>query len=227
MRRVLLCVAVVLGLGTPGFAGLIDIAPHWVVPPDGAIVDANAHTWTVTYSSMFDSFTRTSLWDGYYGDQQHLDPDINVVGGGWLSASVAGTASIYIDMGVSYNVGQIKLWNFGGASSANTNWGFKDFEIFLGANPNPTTEVASGTLPRGYAVNGQPYANYVADGIINLTPGASGRYLTISGLNTQGDTNLKGLSEIGVLVNVPEPSALVLCAAGMLGLLAYAWRKWK
>ncbi|MFA5863947.1 MAG: right-handed parallel beta-helix repeat-containing protein [Phycisphaerae bacterium] len=185
----------------------VDVAPH-NVPLGGPIVDGYGHTWSVTYSSIFGG--AYALWDGYYGDAQVLDPvGPPPCGGGWLSGNVEETAKIFIDMGVSYNVQRIKLWNIGGTSPDNTVWGFKDVKIYLGADPNPTTEVGSGILPRGHEVSGQPYANYpIPDGTINLTSGASGRYLTVAGLSNQwttGDpTYLKGLSEIGVYVIPPE-----------------------
>jgi hypothetical protein len=204
--------ALVFGLTIPGVATLVDIAPHNVPSDSASFLDVNGSTWTVSYSSIFDPFTRSSLWDGYIGDQQHLVP--GELGGAWLSAGVAGTASIYIDMGVSYNVQQVELWNFGGSNTVAYKGGFKDVKIYLGNTSYPTTEVGSCVLPRGQDVGGQPYANYAPEGVINLTSGVSGRYLTISGLNNYGWGELKGLSEIGVLV--PEPLTLVILGLGGL-----------
>ena len=211
-RICVMSLVAVLGLAMPGLGTLIDIAPHNVLP-GGAVVDANSNTWTVTYSSIFDPYTATSLWDGYIGDQQHLDlVGPPPCGGGWLSANVAGPASIYIDMGTTYLVQQIKLWNFGGVNAGIG--GFNSVKIYLGDTPNPTTEVASTTLSAGQAVGGQPYTNYAPEGEINLTPGVSGRYLTISGLTNYGWGELKGLSEIGVMV--PEPVTFVILGLGLL-----------
>ena len=46
------------------------------------------------------------------------------------------------------------------------------------------------------------------------------------GDNSSGDSGYYRMDYVGTTA-IPEPSALVLAATGLLGLLAYAWRKRK
>ena len=80
------------------------------------------------------------------------------------------------------------------------------------------------------ATNGVRDMNTVFAGII-----PNGWTLTTAtGIDSNGDivgymTNNGGSNNEGFLItaSVPEPSALLLAATGLVGLLAYAWRKRK
>ena len=55
---------------------------------------------------------------------------------------------------------------------------------------------------------------------------ASGRYLTLSGTRDITGEHLLGIFTIRVTGEIiPEPSTITLLAGGMIGVLAYAWRK--
>ena len=86
------------------------------------------------------------------------------------------------------------------------------------AQYNPTTKLLSlivdGGTPKTTTVS--PFTS---------PPGAKTLYI---GTNSSGSRGFTGaIDEVVVSNLVPEPTALVLLATGLIGLLAYAWRKRK
>ena len=66
---------------------------------------------------------------------------------------------------------------------------------------------------------------YVASGLGGSSNSGYAGYVAATGqYYVQLDSNGGGVETV---VTTPEPCALVMFAAGALGLLAYAWRKWK
>jgi hypothetical protein len=84
---------------------------------------------------------------------------------------------------------------------------------------NPTTE--------GTTFASQTYSEFAASTWTGATLSATytgdpGKYL---GVWVKMDGNFGGLDAVTLSVQTPEPSAVTLLTAGLLALLAYAWRK--
>lgn len=93
------------------------------------------------------------------------------------------------------------------------------FTIYNNANPSATTPVTTSNSTLSW--------QYVASGLPGTSGGAglaaSGAYA--GDYYVQLDGNGGGV--VAAPVATPEPSAAMLLAAGLAGLLAYAWRKRK
>jgi hypothetical protein len=119
-------------------------------------------------------------------------------------------------------VTQMGMWS---ANEANPSGASKQWVVatdnMSGAKSLDLDAMAPGQLdPGGYAYNG-----YAVIGLPHATPGpAAVAYMNqVFADNGWGDSTLQYCAQLANVV--PEPSTLLLLAAGLLGLLAYAWRR--
>ena len=171
----------------------------------------------------------------------------------WLTdAATTGTpnaplpAYITFDLGANYDLTSTRVWNYNEAFASYLNGGTggyycegsQDVTISVShvANPtpadwtavsytylgNPTTQFAEATFLSSYT--GDTYALSGADDVrlvkFDITTNYPGAYFP----------QAVGLAEVrlqGTPTPAPEPTVLVLLATGLLGLLAYAWRRRK
>jgi hypothetical protein len=89
-----------------------------------------------------------------------------------------------------------------------------------------STSFVDGTNPRTSLAEGSDYVTYssvVADSNGQIGIHYAAAYAVHGGATVNDEGSFNGLQ----ISEVPEPSTLALCVAGMVGLLAYAWRKRK
>ncbi len=113
-----------------------------------------------------------------------------------------------------------------------------EFEYTGGATPtmqmyvDGASQTLSGTIPNLTLNSGQVFYLGSQGGNSNIFQGLMGDVLNFNSVLSSTDRNYVGYNlaqEFGVTgstyVGTPEPSTLVLLAAGLAGLLCYAWRK--
>ncbi len=147
---------------------------------------------------------------------------------------------IIYDLGNNYNVASLHLWNYNESGISNfqpnSDRGIKTATIFTSSTDTSPTWTSQGTFSFAKAFGSSTYAgedktlavsNVRLVKIQALTNWKGYSYPASWPGGYQNDYNaVTGLSEIqfdGVLV--PEPSTLLLLACGLIGLLAYAWRR--
>ena len=135
------------------------------------------------------------LGQGMFAQQGHTDPCPFTIGG----LTPGGTYSIYL-----YAVGDA-------ANSQGTIFSFPGFTA--------NTYTSTGTATSGFVLGG----NYVITD--TLTANASGQIIGQWQDNGPQWTPFNGFQLISSSTSVPEPGTLTLLAAGLAGLLCYAWRK--
>lgn len=146
--------------------------------------------------------------------------------------------SITFDLGFNYNLTALHFWNYNEPSVQNRS--AKDIEIFTSATETNPTWVSQGiyTFQKAIGELGQyvdpgEETSFVASGVrlvkLQILSNYYGyEYPTTYPTGTYDYNAVTGIGEIrftGTLV--PEPSVIVLLVSGLLGLLAYAWRRRK
>jgi len=106
------------------------------------------------------------------------------------------------------------------------------YDLYLYSSANATDRIAkfTATTSNGSAaVTIGPNTDYVATfkenvtyGVLQVQVGSNGQ-LNLTSESLGGEIDLNGFQ----LKSVPEPTAMVLVFSGVIGLLAYAWRKRK
>jgi hypothetical protein len=121
------------------------------------------------------------------------------------------------------------IWNYNQNDDVDGNmnlWlrGLKDVVITYSTG-NDTTGLGhslySGQLQCATGAWGQPYT----DDLILSTPASNVKAVKIVYSSNWGTEAYYGLSEVRFAAATPAPPSLALLASGIIGLLAYAWRK--
>ena len=143
-------------------------------------------------------------------------------GEGWLmddaSKNVVNQQWILLDLGSAKDLSKIDLWQFpGGATRC-----MKDLEIWKSdASHNDVGGAPLLTITNFPQVSGVPVSCSQYDFDVTGV-----QYIKIKVLSNYGDAYV-GLGFVRFEGKVPEPGTLALLASGLIGLMAYAWRKRK
>jgi hypothetical protein len=155
---------------------------------------------------------------------------------GWLSNS-SGVANqwIWLDLGQSKSVNKIDVWNFfqsGQTSVECLSRGTKSFEIWA-SNSSKTADGTAALATINLTRQATEPSTSSPIPCQQFTFSATGQYFLLKNfVNWSGwdrgtvVSNYVGLGEVR-FEGVPEPGTLALLAAGLVGLLCYAWRKRK
>jgi len=118
------------------------------------------------------------------------------------------------DLGNSYTVGAVHIWNYERASE--TDRGIKSFDMYFstdGVNFGATPTVSITGVTQGDAVGGIPVQSF------SFAEQSGYRYIRLDNIVNWGDASYTGLSEIRFADAIPEPGAALLGGLGLLALL--------
>ena len=166
------------------------------------------------YTHAIDGSGLTDLGNGVWG---HTDTYQNTM---WMTTKVdlSSTAPKFfcVDLGETYNVGRIKIWNFN--QNGQSTRGFKATEIYVSADENPAkatpadvrawNQVWTGELSKATGNNDKGCAP------IDITNGVLARHVAFVVTSSWGDGGYQGLSEVRFF-SVPMPGAPVIASAGV------------
>ncbi len=152
----------------------------------------------------------------------------------WMSENTLGEGNEWImfDLGAEYLLGGLHQWNYNESSDAATNNGIKDLTIKFATSSagydadDVTHSVWGNAFDTTFAV-ATGSSTYTGQ-TIDFDSARTARYVLFDTTNTHHPTgyNRTGLSEIRFTA-IPEPSSLILLAAGFLGLLGLRRRRGK
>jgi hypothetical protein len=137
----------------------------------------------------------------------------------WVSASGVGNQWVRFDLGSAQNLGKIHLWNLN--VDGQTALGVRNMEVWK-------TDSAGNNIALLATITDLPQAtgtSAYADQAFSLSGATDVQYVKLCNFTNWGGSSV-GLSEVR-FEKIPEPGTLALLAAGLVGLLAYAWRKRK
>jgi hypothetical protein len=113
-------------------------------------------------------------------------------------------------------------WGGGGGTEDLTNRGVKGYDILTSTDGATFTSVSGGV---GYQLAKCAFGANAATQWQAFAP-TQAKYVQIAATSSWG-SNYVGLSEVRFegTASTPEPSTIVLLMTGLVGLIAYAWRK--
>lgn len=212
MKTRMILAAAVLGIAGAAQAGTIiqPVAISTNIPGDGWNLN-----WVIDQSGIWPNYVSdVSDFDSIVASSEHYF-------GGWnyawftYSSNVPTDAYVDLDLGASYDIESMALWENQGAS--NILGGMNAFSIRIGNDPTFTTSTLLGSF------NGQNYVNNPLAQVFSFAPG-SGRYVR---LEIQSFHNLNGNVGIGEIAFersvVPAPAAAALL--GMGGMMSLRRRR--
>jgi hypothetical protein len=220
--RVLLCGAVVLGLASVSFATTINVDVDFQGSTySGLGVSPDTGTYWNSFAAQAGTYTSGALTasDGTTA----TSATVTVSGVGRYNNATAAFAPALMDdylygspaNGVGFSIDNLTpggaydlyIYSLNGAGASATT-GFT-----IGSATKNATNSAASTFAEGN--------NYVLfKGVIATSGSISG---TAIGLRDANSIAINGFQ----ITSVPEPATVVLLATGLIGLLAYAWRKQK
>jgi hypothetical protein len=198
-------------LSAPAVAGLV-LAPVAVV--NNELGQLNSDNYPISHV-----YDQTGLSSGYTGGVTDFATYIAgaptheyTVISTWLSSNGSTTGDIDFDLGATYTMTQLALWDRFSSSDDDIN----EFTVFASADSNFTTSTNVGTFNLGDPA-GPLTARPVQ--LFDLSDSV-GRYLRLRIVSNQGSSTYTGLGELALEVNAastPEPASLMLC--GLAGLV--------
>ncbi len=186
----------------------------------GAIIDPAG--LTATASSVHPTYVGR-LQDVVNGEGMTSATEHTSVWGTWFTDGVELDRWIVIDLGGTYELDSMKVYNANEAYGWNI-YGFKDTEVFVSdvaAPGNPVDDAGNWTVVATQVLNQAPGADgYDTPDTVDLL-GMTGSHVALHALSTYNPgwgTDAAGLSEVQVSA-VPEPATLSLLALGLFGLV--------
>ena len=232
MCRYILCalaVAVVaMGLlGASAQASVIIVTPTAVTASGYYTITPVSNLLSVTNDGVVEPDPTTpSTW--YVNSQL----------GGWMASNalnsnsgppVVNTVWATFTLAAPTNLGMIDIWNYTQAGNlARSTKVLSVYSCSDVAGDNPTLITATPTVSLAEATNTPEYVNQIP-----LTNATNVQYVKLAIVQSwageaPGAANWVGLGFVtfeGAAAATPEPGTLTLLAAGLAGLLCYAWRK--
>ena len=148
--------------------------------------------------------------------------------GMWLGGGTAwndpnprnGVGWISFDLGAESVIDGFHVWNYNETNLSSR--GAKDVDVQISSDGTTWSSAQSFVFAQAPGADG-----YAGENLLFTAP-QTARYVKFDISTGYGDGLAPGLSEVRFIgAPVPEPGTLVLLACGLLGLLAYAWRKRK
>lgn len=163
----------------------------------------------------------------------HTNVNPNVMWFAYDRFSAGPRPSITFDLGAEYTVGGLHVWNYNDPVIAGpshleremTNSGIKDVEVTFS-----TTAIDAGFGDPEVLVfaEGTGLNDYTGEDLL-FSATHTARYIKFQPTSNHGHVwHYTGLSEVRFFDTggaIPEPSTLILPAMGVVGLLAYGWRR--
>jgi hypothetical protein len=221
---------VVLGMLCVCLALAIGVAQADVIKPVAAQSSSN-----YSYDPTYADWTIDGL--GYVSTGFVSTGDVSTwyqtghVGGEGMSLSEGGVLPVLTyDLGGTSTLSGAYVWNSAqwgtwtdGLFYDSTDRGFKHYDILTSMDGTTFTSVSGGV---GYELAKTPVSTNAATQYQAFTPTVA-KYVEITASSTWG-ASYASISEVrfeGTAVTAPEPSTIVLLTTGLVGLIAYAWRK--
>lgn len=213
---------------------VVLLIPVAVASADVISQSGVTYTYGVAPNASYPDDSFTKLKDGV----SITTPDFTKCVG-WQSVGTSiNLATVNFDLGKAYELDQVQV-NYGVYGGANVTgwsaWTVTLYSDFARTNAVYTKSFNSSDLTAADGWNQCNFGDALATGYwghLNIAPAESAQYVQIVGTSHMayvGET-YEGwgmVAEVQFSQVVPEPSSFALLAAGLFGLVAYAWRKRK
>lgn len=137
---------------------------------------------------------------------------------GWMSDGSPLPQWVWFDLGGTYDLLAIHIWNYYQSSAGYHERGAREIQVWRANSGGERLGLmASIIMP-------QEPTNIVPDRWFSLANAAGVEYVTLDILSNWGDPGYVGLSAVR-FEPIPEPGTLALLSCGLVGLLTYVRRK--